>query len=624
MSRLREKAHGFLELSAGQDPIVDIVAIHGLDGHREDSWKADDGTMWLKDLLPDDIPNARILTYGYDADTRSFSRTSTQTIFRHAEAFAEDLSRLRRATDPKRPIIFLAHSLGGIILKKALVLCHGDDFGTKGSFRDILVSTFAILFFGTPHSGANGVQLAEWMGRVLSVCMSTNDRILKALSRDSSELESIQRLYLPASKQINTIFFYEEYPTPIIRGMEELIVPRHLAVVQGDSKARVVVLHADHCQMVKYTGKNDINYRKVVDYLSELVVEATVTVEQNWMRENGYRGIASGEIPLPSCVSQPKPGIPVSRNYVQRQEIYDFLTEKLLPRAPSEHQPRCILHGLGGGGKTQAASFWIEEHKDKFSRVIVVDASSKQYIEADLETAIRSIGSQYHSATWKDAVAHLSNEKGWLLFLDNADDPDLPLDEYLPNSNYGVVLITTRNRDCIAHAPDSHMQVEKMTEDEAIDLLHKVANVTPASNDASLAIVRELGMWALAITQAGSYIFRTRRLDKYLTTFQKHRDKLMREALQQGRNYQGSTYAAFGLSFGLLSRNAQDLMKICAFLHYSAIPQALFEKSVTSGFRTYTVFQSFPPPSSDEGVISTLNEIFGSEVTDGHLHRRQW
>ncbi|KAG8798296.1 hypothetical protein FRC16_007515 [Serendipita sp. 398] len=94
-----------------------IIAIHGLDGHREQSWTAEDGTMWLRDLLPNDFPNARILSYGYDADTRSFAQTSTQTIFRHAEAFVEDLSQLRR-TEPKRPVIFLAHSLGGIILKK--------------------------------------------------------------------------------------------------------------------------------------------------------------------------------------------------------------------------------------------------------------------------------------------------------------------------------------------------------------------------------------------------------------------------------------------------------------------------------------------------------------------------
>ncbi|KAG8841211.1 hypothetical protein FRB91_005240, partial [Serendipita sp. 411] len=96
----RQKKLGFIELFAGRDPIVDIIAIHGLDGHREQSWTAEDGTMWLKDLLPGDIPNARILSYGYDADTRSFAQTSTQTIFHHAVTFTENLSMLRRA-NPK-------------------------------------------------------------------------------------------------------------------------------------------------------------------------------------------------------------------------------------------------------------------------------------------------------------------------------------------------------------------------------------------------------------------------------------------------------------------------------------------------------------------------------------------
>ncbi|KAG8820871.1 hypothetical protein FRC19_008537 [Serendipita sp. 401] len=222
-SNSTRKDYGFIELSPGQNPIVDIIAIHGLDGHREQSWTAEGGTMWLKDLLSGDIPNARILSYGYDADTRSFSRTPTQSIFHHAEELVEDLSRLRRAADPKRPIIFLAHSLGGIILKKALTLCYGVDFETGYHLRDIFISTFAILFFGTPQSGANSVQLAELMGRVVSICMSTNDQVLKALNRDSSELENIQKMYSEVGRWINTIFFYEEYATPIVRGMEELV-----------------------------------------------------------------------------------------------------------------------------------------------------------------------------------------------------------------------------------------------------------------------------------------------------------------------------------------------------------------------------------------------------------------
>ncbi|KAG8846889.1 hypothetical protein FRB91_000370 [Serendipita sp. 411] len=598
---------GFIEFSVCQDPTIDIVAIHGLDGHREQSWTAEDGTLWLRDLLPNDLPNARILSYGYDADTRSSTQTSTHTIFRHAEAFFERLSQ-RRHMHPRRPIIFIAHSLGGIILKKALGLGHRDSFKTDRGFRDISTSTLAVLFFGTPNSGANGVQLAEWMGRLLSVYMYTDNQILSELDRDSPELEEIQRYYQSAGEQLSTIFFYEEYETPILGGRTKLIVPRHLAVIQGDDRARVASLHADHCKIVKYRRTNEENYRKVVDYLLELAGKAKVTVDENWIREDGHRSVAKGESPPFQQARLPKPLVPVSRNYVRRQEIYDFLTEKLLLSTFPEQQRRCVLHGLGGGGKTQAASFWIEKNKEEFSQIVVVDSSSQQQIEEDLETAIRSIGPQYSKATWKDAVAYLSGAKGWLLFFDNADEPDLQLDEYIPNSTDGVVLITTRNREFVAYAQDSHIQVEKMTKREAIDLLHKASGVTPSSNDNSVAIVRELGMWALAITQAGAYISRTQRWDTYLATFQMHRDKLMREASLKGRNYKGSTYTAFDLSFGLLPKKAQELMKICAFLHHSSIPQAIFERSVSSGFRVYSGPESYSLPDS---VLTQLQLVSG-------------
>ncbi|KAG8814340.1 hypothetical protein FRC17_001194 [Serendipita sp. 399] len=464
-----------------------IVAIHGLDGHREKSWTTEDKTMWLKDVLPNDLPNARILTYGYDADTRSFSQTSTQTIFRHAEAFAEDLSRQRR-THPERPIIFLAHSLGGIILKRALAHCHiyGPESGHY--LRDIITSTLGVLLFGTPHAGANGVELAEWMHRLLSVYMSTTNEILKHLNRDSSALEEIQAQYLPASQRIDTIFFYEEYPTPLFGGLNKMIVPRHLAIIAGESRAKTVVLHADHCEMVKFNDKHDINYRKVVDYLHELVENGPAKVRENWIRENSYRIPVKGELLPPQQIVLPKPLLPVSRNYVQRPELEAFLTKKLVPAFSAEQQARCVLHGLGGGGKTQVASSWIEGNRDKFNRVIVIDASSQQQIEADLERAIRSIGPQYDKSTWKDTLAYLSSQKGWLLFFDNADSPGLHLDNYLPSSTNGAILITTWNRDCINYAPDSHITVGTLTENEAINLLHKVADVVPPSNEASLAI----------------------------------------------------------------------------------------------------------------------------------------
>jgi hypothetical protein len=111
-----------------------IVAIHGLDGHPTESWTAN-GKLWLRDFLPDKIPHARIMSYGYDAYTRNRQQLSDQTIYDHAEALVAALAARREETNvrhdnshryyilltamqtQRRPIVFVAHSLGGIVLK---------------------------------------------------------------------------------------------------------------------------------------------------------------------------------------------------------------------------------------------------------------------------------------------------------------------------------------------------------------------------------------------------------------------------------------------------------------------------------------------------------------------------
>jgi hypothetical protein len=91
-------------------PLQSIVAIHGLDGHREESWKAKNGVLWLRDLLPKKIPKARILSYGYDANTRGHEQLSVETLDGHATALVSKLALKREETsvckDSSWPITF--------------------------------------------------------------------------------------------------------------------------------------------------------------------------------------------------------------------------------------------------------------------------------------------------------------------------------------------------------------------------------------------------------------------------------------------------------------------------------------------------------------------------------------
>lgn len=54
--------------------------------------------LWLKDLLPEKIPGARILTYGYDANTRGQDQLSKDTLHGHAKTLVSKLAVNRKET----------------------------------------------------------------------------------------------------------------------------------------------------------------------------------------------------------------------------------------------------------------------------------------------------------------------------------------------------------------------------------------------------------------------------------------------------------------------------------------------------------------------------------------------
>jgi protein SERAC1 len=102
--------------------MIDIVAVHGLNGHYLRTWSArgPDGAQvnWLRDFLPKQIPNARIMSYGYNSALQ-FSK-SVADIFTFADQLLEALiSRRVTEIEQKRPIMFICHSLGGIVFKQA-------------------------------------------------------------------------------------------------------------------------------------------------------------------------------------------------------------------------------------------------------------------------------------------------------------------------------------------------------------------------------------------------------------------------------------------------------------------------------------------------------------------------
>ena len=77
--------------------ILSIVFVHGLRGHRLDTWKKD-GICWPKDLLPKEraLSNVRILSFGYDSRVVDLGgQASLNSLFKFSISFLNGLCRER-------------------------------------------------------------------------------------------------------------------------------------------------------------------------------------------------------------------------------------------------------------------------------------------------------------------------------------------------------------------------------------------------------------------------------------------------------------------------------------------------------------------------------------------------
>ncbi|KAI0808469.1 hypothetical protein GGR55DRAFT_696601 [Xylaria sp. FL0064] len=463
-------------LSFSNEIKVDIVAVHGLGSNVDWSWTWQDKkghrspVHWLKDanMLPSVVPHARILIYSYE------SRWHSDAPKTRLELCGEELVKSLhdfRSDAPERPIIFVAHSLGGLVVLYGLLYADRSE-----KLKYLPASTVGFVPLGTPFRGTAMQSLAKKVTWLMS-SLGSHDGIITDLERDGKHLADQVHTFSELRNRLDIPItcFFELYDSDYGKMIALAGLARRKVVEEESSHIPGwgrVQLYADHFQLNKFAGPDDRSFL--------LVSNELYTMCTNWKRVVERRKQITRDRHFM---------VPFGRNhhFVGREPILKQLFEKVPPSASKDDCQRTAIEGLGGIGKTQIALEAAYRIRDRY-----LDCSIFWVPAVDLtsfENAYREVGQLLHLPGINDEQADmkmlvkkgLSDTKAgsWLVIIDNADDTEMlftstNLVDYLPFSQGGSILFTTRNHEIVAGldiSQENCIVVSQMNDSEATNLL---------------------------------------------------------------------------------------------------------------------------------------------------------
>ncbi|XP_077910639.1 protein SERAC1 isoform X3 [Halichoerus grypus] len=257
---------------------ADVLFIHGLMGAAFKTWRQQDSeqvltdkiledearytTCWPKTWLARDCPALRIISVEYDtslSDWRTRCPMERKSIaFRSNEL----LRKLRAAGVGDRPVIWVSHSMGGLLVKKMLL-----EASKKPEMSTVINNTRGIIFYSVPHHGSH---LAEYSVNVRYLLFPSLE--VKELSKDSPALKTLQDDFLEFAKDKNfqVLNFVETLPTYIGSMIKLHVVPVESADLGiGD----LIPVDVDHLNICKPKKKDAFLYQRTLQFICEALAK---------------------------------------------------------------------------------------------------------------------------------------------------------------------------------------------------------------------------------------------------------------------------------------------------------------------------------------------------------------
>lgn len=248
-------------VSPNSNAIVDIVFVHGLTGDAIETWTAGESADFWPCWLFEDLKLVSIYTLGFPASLFEKWAKKEMDIFERASNVLEQFASHGIG---EKPIVFVTHSLGGLLTK---ILLRKSVECSTSAWKQISEHTRLVFFYATPHTGS-------YLANVLNVLPFTSSHI-KLLANETGFLEDLNahyRAFANAREDLDTVVYYETYKTK-----NAVTVVNRSSADPGVAGCEPIALDNDHIDICKIEDKEDIRYLSIKRRISDVLKETPVT-----------------------------------------------------------------------------------------------------------------------------------------------------------------------------------------------------------------------------------------------------------------------------------------------------------------------------------------------------------
>ena len=245
--------------SPNSDREADIVFVHGLGGHFHSTWHPQESKTdrdFFPSWLAQDFDRFSIWSIGYDADPVSFNQNDLPLV-----ELGDDIKSLLANSGElgDKPIFFITHSLGGIVVKQMLrnAQAYGDEYE-----KAIANNTKGIVYIATPHSGAGLASLLGFFGIITEKI--TSERI-KDLERSNPQLLELNRVHRGDEnfKAIPVKIFGENQKTKWKNTVGVMVVDKASVDLGLPNVSPLILKDEDHISIAKPKSPEARLYKEV-------------------------------------------------------------------------------------------------------------------------------------------------------------------------------------------------------------------------------------------------------------------------------------------------------------------------------------------------------------------------